>query len=82
MSSLPWQAWAVIGTIAGATALSVCYAIAAAVRVELHMHETRRKAANLRRVYAEQLAALEAQKDLNNHVQVVGQGSAQPAKAA
>jgi hypothetical protein len=74
MPELPWEAWLVIGGIAGAMLLSMLHALASAVRVETHVHETKVKAASLQRAYAEQLAELEAQKSRDNQVEIVGQG--------
>jgi hypothetical protein len=71
---LPWEAWLIIGGIAVAMLLSMLHALASAVRVETHVHETKVKAASLQRAYAEQLAALEAEKNRNNQVEIVGQG--------
>ena len=75
MPNIPWEAWLIIGAIVAATLLAVLHALASAVRLETHVHETRIKAASLQRRYAEQLAELEAQKSLDREIEVVGQGS-------
>ena len=55
--------------------LSMLHALASAVRVETHVHDTKIRAARLQKAYAEQLAELEAQRNRNNLVEIVGEGS-------
>lgn len=79
MPILPWEAWLIIGAIVAAMLLAMLHTLASAIRVETHIHETKVKAAGLQRAYTEQLAALEAEKNRNNLVEIVGLGTRQAA---
>lgn len=75
MGSMPLEAWVAVGTIAAIAVLAMLHALASAVRLEVHIHETRVKAAKLKREYDAQIAAIEAQRELNSGVEIVGEGS-------
>ncbi len=79
MPNLPTEAWFVIGAIIFVTVVAVLHALASAVRLETHVHDTKLKAISLQRAYAIQLAELEAAKQLDNEIEVVGQGSVEQA---
>lgn len=82
MGSMPIEAWVAVGVIAAGAVLAMLHALASAVRLETHIHDTKVQAAKLKRVYAEQVAAIEAARELNNGVEIVGQGSASRSQAA
>lgn len=82
MGSLPVEAWVAIGVIMAGAVLSMLHALASAVRMEVHIHETKVQAAKLARVYAAQAAAIEAAKALESGIEIVGEGSVERAKAA
>lgn len=82
MAHLSWETWVAIGVICAASVLAMLHAFATALRQEVHVHDTKLKAARLKRVYAEQLAAMEAERNLNDGVEIVGQVGVTTAKAA
>lgn len=79
---MPVEAWVAVGVIAAGAVLSMLHALASAARLEMHIHETKVQAARLKRVYAEQMAALEAARELNDGIEIVGEGTVSRAQAA
>ena len=79
MPELPLEAWIGFGAIAFAAVLAVLHTLASAVKAESQIHDTKIKARDLQVKYAAELAALEARKNLNRQVDVVGQGTIEQA---
>lgn len=63
-----------IGAIIFATIVAVLHCLASAVKLDIHIHDTKVKAISLQRAYAAQLAEFEAAKKLSEEIEVVGQG--------
>lgn len=78
----PWAAWAIMAAIGGVAVVSVLHAFASAVELQKQVHDTKLKAAGLKRAYAEQQAQIEAMRELEESIEIVGQGSMDMAQAA
>lgn len=82
MFEFPAEIWIAVGLIIVVAVLSVLYSLASAIRIEVHIHDVRVQAAKLQRQYAQQVADLEASEELDDSIQIVGQGPIDPAAMA